>query len=322
MRYRYLTLKKKIELKIQKVMKKTLIMLSVLALAVACKDNSRFPGYDLLETGSYFKMEKEGEGKTAIKQGDVVFIHYTMTNEKDSVIYDYKTMSRPGQPYAMRLSQPSYKGDMFEMIYKMKVGDSASFALRIDSMFDRYYRQPVPNFLDPKGYLVYHLKVDSLINSAKVDSIEKQQRQMQEAYIEKARLSEDSLIKKYLADNKVNVKPTESGLYIVIKEKGKGPKVKKGDNVEVSYKGMLTSGQVFDASDRHDQAFVFPVGMQQVIPAWDEALENLTVGTKATLICPSKMCYGPSGQGPIPPYAPLVFELDVISIKTPPAPNK
>lgn len=293
-----------------------------MVLAVSCKDNSRFPGYEQLENGTYFKMEKEGDGKTPIKEGDVVFIHYTMTNERDSVIYDYKTMSRPGQPYAMRLSPPAYKGDMFEMLYKMKVGDSASFALRVDSMFDKYYKQPVPNFLDPKGYLVYHLMVDSLIGSAKVDSIEKQQRAMQEAYMENARTSEDSLIQKYLADNNIKVKPTESGLYIVIKEKGKGPKVKKGDNVEVNYKGMLTSGQVFDASDKHEQAFVFPVGMQQVIPAWDEALENMTVGTKATLICPSNLCYGPGGSGPIPPYAPLVFEIDVLSIKAAQQPNK
>ena len=303
-------------------MKKIIVILSAVVLAVSCKDNSRFPGYEQLDNGTYFKMEKEGDGKTPIQQGDVVFIHYTMTNERDSLIYDYKTMSRPGQPYAMRLSPSAYKGDMFEMLYKMKVGDSASFALRIDSMFDKYYKQPVPNFLDPKGYLIYHLMVDSLIASAKVDSIEKQQRGMQEAYIEKARTSEDSLIRQYLADNNIKVKPTESGLYIVIKEKGKGPKVKKGDNVEVNYKGMLTSGQVFDASDKHDQAFVFPVGMQQVIPAWDEALENMTVGTKATLLCPSKMCYGPAGSGPIPPYAPLVFDIEVLSIKPGQEPNK
>lgn len=303
--------------------KKIILMLSVVVLAVSCKDNSRFPGYDEVEGGSYFKMEKTGEGKTPVNKGDVVFIHYTMTNERDSVIYDYKTMSQPGQPYAMRVSPPAYKGDMFEMFYKMKVGDSASFALRIDSMFDKFYHQPVPKFLDPKGYLVYQMKIDSLYSSTKVDSIEKANREMQEAYIEKAKNAEDSLIQKYLADNKINVKPTESGLYILIKEKGKGPRVKKGDNVEVNYKGMLTSGQVFDASDRHDQAFVFPVGMQQVIPAWDEALENMTVGTKATLICPSKICYGPGGSGPIPPYAPLVFEIDVLSIKeAAPAPVK
>ncbi len=296
-------------------MKKTILFLSIVVLAVSCKDNSKFPGYDATETGAYFKMEKAGDEKSTINKGDVIFMHHTMTTDKDSVIYDYKTMTRPGQPYAMRLAPPAYKGDMFEMIYKLHLGDSASFCLRIDSMFERYYHQPIPKFLDPKGFIIYHVKIDSIYSSAKVDEIEKKNKAMQEAYMAKASVAEDSLMNKYLTDNKITAKPTESGLYIIVKEKGKGAKVKLGDNVEMKYKGMLTNGQVFDASDKHEEAFVFPVGMQKVIPAWDEAILTMTVGSKATLICPSKMGYGANGSGPIPPFSPLVFEMEVISIK-------
>ncbi|HWY38902.1 MAG TPA: FKBP-type peptidyl-prolyl cis-trans isomerase, partial [Bacteroidia bacterium] len=87
-------------------------------------------------------------------------------------------------------------------------------------------------------------------------------------------------------------------------------------NVEVNYKGMFTDGRVFDASDKHDQAFVFPAGTGQVIPAWDEALLTMNVGTRALLVSPSKLAYGPNGNQGIPPYAPLVFEIDVIGIKS------
>jgi FKBP-type peptidyl-prolyl cis-trans isomerase len=303
-------------------MKKIVILLSAVVLATSCS-NSKFPGYDETGSGAYFKMEKAGSEKNAISQGDVVFMHHTMTTEKDSVLYDYKTMSQPGQPYAMRLQPSVYKGDMFEVMYKLHAGDSASFALRIDSMFHKYYHQPIPKFLDSTGYIIYHVKIDSVYSSAKVDEIEKKNREMQEAYFEKARQSEDSLLNDYLAKNNISTKPTESGLYIVIKEKGKGEKVKKGDNVEVNYKGMLTNGQVFDASDKHGEPLVFPVGAGQVIPAWEEGFEGMTVGTKATIITPSKLAYGPRGSGPIPPYAPLVFEVEVLGIKTaPPAQGK
>ena len=299
-------------------MKKTILISTALITAlVSCKTgNSKFPGFEQTETGAYFKMEMNGDGKTALNKGDVIFIHHTMCTDKDSVLYDYKKMSTPGQPYAMRLAPPAYKGDMFEMMYKMHVGDSASFAMRVDSMFERYYKQPIPKFLDPKGFIVYHVKIDSLYSSAKVDDIEKKNKAMQEAYMEKARSSEDSLTNKYLTDNKITVKPTESGLYIVVKTKGKGAKIKQGDNVEVSYKGMLTNGSVFDASEKHEKAFVFPVGTKQVIPAWDEAILTMTVGTKALLVSPSKLAYGPQGSGPIPPFSPLVFEIEVIGIKS------
>ncbi|HXB42147.1 MAG TPA: FKBP-type peptidyl-prolyl cis-trans isomerase [Bacteroidia bacterium] len=299
-------------------MKKTLFILAVVVLAASCKDNSKFPGYDATETGAFFRMDKASDEKAEIAKGDVIFMHHTMTTDKDSLLYDYKTMTRPGQPYAMRLSPSVYKGDMFEMIYKLHKGDSASFALRIDSMFERYYHQPIPKFLDAKGYIIYHVKIDSVYSSAKVDEIEKKNKVMQEAFMEKARLAEDSTMSKYIADNKITVKPTESGLYIVIKEKGKGAKVKAGDNVEVNYKGMLTNGQVFDASDKHEQAFVFQVGSQGIVPAWSEGITGMTVGTKATLVCPSKLGWGPQGSGPIPPFAVTVFEIEVIGIKAAP----
>jgi len=303
-------------------MQKTIFMLAVIMLAVSCKNNSKFPDYDETETGAYFKMDKAaGDKAAAINKGDVIFMHHTMTTDKDSLIYDYRNpqMSQQG-PYAMRLSPPVYKGDMFEMIYKLKVGDSASFALRIDSMFEKYYKQPIPKFLDAKGYIIYHVKIDSVITSAKVDEIEKKNREMQEAFIEKAKNSEDSLLNKYLADNKITVKPTESGIYIVVKEKGKGQKVKAGDNIEVKYKGMFTNGQVFDSSERSPEPIIFAIGVQRVIPAWDEALVGLNAGTKILLVSPSKMAYGPRGNQGIPPYAPLVFEVEVVSVQSAPTP--
>jgi len=298
--------------------------MAVVVLAISCKNNSKFPGYEETETGAHFKMEKAGDEKAAaISKGDVVFMRHIMTTDKDSVLYDYRTMAQPGQPYAMRLSPAVYKGDMFEMMYKLRVGDSASFALRVDSMFERYYKQPIPKFLDAKGFIIYHVKIDSMYSSAKVDEIEKKNREMQEAYMMRAEAAEDSILNKYLADNKIKAKPSETGLYVIVKEKGKGAKIKEGDNVEVKYKGMLTSGEVFDASDKHQEAFVFQVGTRDIIPAWNEAILGTTVGTKATVIAPSKLGYGPRGSGPIPPFAPLVFELEVVSIKTaPPAPGK
>jgi FKBP-type peptidyl-prolyl cis-trans isomerase FkpA len=297
---------------------KILMAAAIIAALVSCKSggDSRFPGYEVTENGAFFRMDKAGDGKTALNKGDVIFIHHTMTTDKDSVLYDYKTMGQPGQPYAMRMGPPVYKGDMFEMMYKLHIGDSASFAMRVDSMFEKYYKQPIPKFLDAKGFIIYHVKIDSAYASTKVDEIEKKNRAMQEAYIEKAKNAEDSLINKYLADNKMTIKPTASGLYVDVKTKGKGAVVKKGDNIEVKYKGMLTDGHVFDTSERSQEPVVFAIGVQQVIPAWDEAVVGTTVGSKMILVTPSKLAYGPRGNQGIPPYAPLIFEIEVIGIKS------
>jgi FKBP-type peptidyl-prolyl cis-trans isomerase FkpA len=294
-------------------MKKTILITAAALLSLTACKNSKFPGYEEI-SGSYFKLDKKGDESKTINKGDVVFMSHTMTNEKDSLLFSYKTMLRPGQPYAMRLDLPKYKGDMFEMMLKMHEKDSASFMLRIDSMFHKYYHQPIPKFLDSTGYIIYHVRIDSVYSSTKVDEIEKKNKAAQEAFLNKAKNAEDSLMKKYLADNKITEKPTASGLYIVTKEKGKGAKIKEGDNTEVKYKGMLTNGQVFDESAKHDKPFSFNVGQKQVIPAWDEALLTMSVGSKALIVCPSAIAYGPNGSGPIPPYSPLVFEIEVVKI--------
>ena len=128
---------------------------------------------------------------------------------------------------------------------------------------------------------------------------------------------EDSLLNSYLTSNKINVKPTESGLYFIEKQKGSGPLVKVGDNVTVSYTGMFTNGDIFDSSKKHDEDLTFPAGAGQVIPAWDEAVLKMCKGTKALIVCPSKIGYGKYGsQGVIPPFSPLVFEMEVTGINS------
>ncbi|HKC68944.1 MAG TPA: hypothetical protein VKG26_11990, partial [Bacteroidia bacterium] len=81
-------------------MKKT-ILISTAALfsLVACK-SSKHPGYEEVAGGSYFKTDKKGDESKTLNKGDVVFMSHTMTTEKDSLLFNYKTMLRPGQPYA------------------------------------------------------------------------------------------------------------------------------------------------------------------------------------------------------------------------------
>ena len=57
-----------------------------------------------------------------------------------------------------------------------------------------------------------------------------------------------------------------------------------------------------------------PVGLGGSIPGFEEGLMLLNKGAKATIILPSKLAYGEQGNQGIPPYSPLVFELDIVNI--------
>lgn len=96
---------------------------------------------------------------------------------------------------------------------------------------------------------------------------------------------------------------------------GKGAAAKPGDQLTMKYVGVLYStGKEFDASWDRGEDFPFQLGAGQVIPGWDRGLVGMKVGGRRQLVIPPDLGYGPSGQGPIPPNATLVFVVDLVKI--------
>jgi peptidyl-prolyl cis-trans isomerase, cyclophilin type len=59
----------------------------------------------------------------------------------------------------------------------------------------------------------------------------------------------------------------------------------------------------------------FTVGVGQVIQGWDEGILLLSEGDKARLVIPSELAYGSRGAGGvIPPNAPLIFDVELVSV--------
>lgn len=104
-----------------------------------------------------------------------------------------------------------------------------------------------------------------------------------------------------------------SGAIVQTITAGSGASPKATSTVEVHYEGKLTDGTVFDSSIQRGQPVEFP--LNGVIPCWTEGVAKMKVGEKARLTCPSDSAYGDQGQGPIPPGATLIFEVELLSIK-------
>lgn len=111
---------------------------------------------------------------------------------------------------------------------------------------------------------------------------------------------------------------TASGLRYRVTELGKGKQVEAGDKATVHYTGKLTNGTKFDSSKDRNQPFTFKVGAGQVIKGWDEGLQLLKVGDKATFVIPAELAYGDRDMGSIPPKSTLVFDIEVIDAKAAP----
>ncbi|KAK5126591.1 Peptidyl-prolyl cis-trans isomerase fpr2 [Meristemomyces frigidus] len=92
-------------------------------------------------------------------------------------------------------------------------------------------------------------------------------------------------------------------------------KTKRGDKVEVHYRGTLEKdGSEFDASYNRGTPLSFHVGKGQVIKGWDEGLLDMCPGEKRKLTIQPEMGYGSKGMGPIPANSVLIFETELVGI--------
>lgn len=121
---------------------------------------------------------------------------------------------------------------------------------------------------------------------------------------------------KFLAENarRPEVKTTASGLQYEVIEATLGQKPSATDKVRVHYEGTLIDGTVFDSSYKRGESITF--GLNQVIKGWTEGLQLMSVGSKYKLYIPYDLAYGAQGAGgSIPPYAALVFSVELLGIE-------
>lgn len=132
-----------------------------------------------------------------------------------------------------------------------------------------------------------------------------------ETYATKKNVANQEILS-YLADNKIDVKPNESGLVYIQISDGVGKTPKLGDKVAFHYKGYYLNGDVFDSSYGKKYPLIVELGNEMVISGLEEALLLMNKGSKAKVVIPFYLAYDDMENAPVPPYTNLVFEIEMI----------
>ncbi|MFC7526002.1 FKBP-type peptidyl-prolyl cis-trans isomerase [Parapedobacter sp. GCM10030251] len=310
-------------------MKKSIFSLGLatLVLAGACQQ------FKTGEGGLQYKIVKDN-GQPKAQTGDLLSVNMTVTTDRDSLLsstYDI------GLPQIINIAADSlpglYPGDYNSMFKMLGEGDSAVFKLNLDTMAAKTM-QPKPDFAD--HYVTFNVKVNKHFKKGELtdSALYAEVNAYFDGEIQKLKASEEGKINDYIKKNNLEPLKTASGLQYIITEEGTGEKPVAGDTVKVNYTGALVAnGDVFDTSikevaEKNKKIFnpmrpyepaKFVIGVRQVIPGWDEGLLLLPKGSKAKLIIPSQLGYGErgDGRGVIPPFAPLVFDIELIDVLKP-----
>lgn len=110
--------------------------------------------------------------------------------------------------------------------------------------------------------------------------------------------------------------PAAEGYFYEILSPGEGEPIAWGDRLRAHYTGRFLEGKTFDDSRRRNRPLEFYVG--NMIPAWNQGLQQLRPGGTMRLVSPSALAYGADGlvsadgDTLVPPHRVLVFELEVL----------
>ena len=102
---------------------------------------------------------------------------------------------------------------------------------------------------------------------------------------------------------------------------GTGTEAVAGNIVSVHYTGWFYNaaqpdqkGAQFDSS-AGGEVFRFRLGAGQVIAGWDQGIVGMRVGGIRRLIIPPSLGYGDFRNGPIPPNASLLFDIELLDVQ-------
>ena len=295
---------------------RTIITLGAVIAMIVITSCSKYPGFKKSESGIFYKYYVESKDTTKVREGSILTMNIKYRLKiagKDSVLFNSATM-----PKAFEISQAKseFKGDVFEAFSMLHKGDSASFIVNAKDFFLKTAKYPqLPPGIDSTTVMYFDVK---LLNCETLAA--RQKAEMIKA--EKFKSEEPVKIQAYIAKNKITVAPSDSGVYVITQNAGSGRGIVKGDFVKINLVVSNTEGKKIFSTLDQNKPISFEYGKPFDTRGFDVAISKMKKGSKATVLVPSSMGFGPqgkkdmSGQDIISPYSPVVYDIEVLDLKT------
>ena len=266
------------------------------------------PNNTVTESG-LIVMEKKGKGKLA-QLGDYIDFDLSLCSfDGDTMINSFGV-----EPVEMQYGEEFICQGFNEALGMVPEGGSMRFVIPSELGFDSVGYQ---GYIKPYAPLVVMVKMNEVLDQASYEAKQARIEAEKEAFKNRQLLLEKQLISQYLKDNNVTVDSTETGIYIIPVEVGEGELAKWGDIVKVHYTLYNLKGDRVESSYDYGEPMAFTIGQGEMIPAFEDAVMTMAPGAKVVLITPSKQAFGEVeiDEELLPPYSPLKFELELVSIE-------
>jgi FKBP-type peptidyl-prolyl cis-trans isomerase len=233
-----------------------------------------------------------------LKAGDVVSVHYRGFFLDGT---DFDNSFVKGSPFTLRLGNREAIPGFDEGLLQLKSGGKAILLIPSHQAYGREGQGSI----QPNTNLAFEVELVTPTNSREIDN---------------------RIIQRFFtANNITTATPTDSGAFFVSTTAGTtGAFAKKNDEVAVHYRGKFLSGQVFEETAPASPK-ILTIGAGSLTKGFEDGLRKMRPGDKATLVVPAMLGYGPTGVATtlpgvsrymaIPPYAVLLYEVELVAIR-------
>lgn len=287
------------------------LFFSCLLVLNACQENTQENtpnnpkgGFYNTQIGTKYQFHKQNPQGNTPKKGDLLDFHLVISDHAGKILrntYDEKPSGIKEYPF----EDPYFIADKHcrEIFSLVKEGDSLSFWISTNIIIAENNLKNVPKDKEYK----YTVKIQKIRN--------RQQIRKENDDKLKAQRKQDSLkIAQYIAQLNKNettqyqIKDTPSGLKYCLMKEGIGKNIAPNDTIKMQYTSKLLDGKVCEESDVSAEYItntIIPKGLE-------EGVSLMREGGKGLFILPSDLAFGAKGlENIIPPYAVLVYEVDV-----------
>lgn len=268
----------------------TVLLAAELFLLLGCMPTGEKKSDDnrLKTAGGLAYIMHHDEPGTPAELGDVLVLQLKYSTA-DTVLFDSRLNRRP---VYIQCTNPSFGGGLEEGLRLLSIGDTATFFLSADSVFNRMFRQPLPKGIRSGDELRFELVVQDVRN-------------------------DERDLQTYLRNQSIVDLPRPSGLYVIGQGKGRGDVVRDGATVTLHYVATLVDGTEFDNTRKRNDPFVFIKGSTKLIDGLEEGVGLLRQGDQARLVIPSYLAFAEKGNyaGLVPPFSTVVYDVEVVEVK-------
>ena len=249
-------------------------------------------------------LNVKGKGRGA-KVGDIMMINFNMISLWGDTLIDLFD----NEPVAVRCGDLELGEGFAEALTNVPEGGEGHFVVPYSLAFDSV---GLENLIEPYTSFVLNVTSSRYYTQNEYEDYQKKLKKAEDAENQKRLEEEPARIEKFIKDHNVNVAPSATGVYYLEIVKGAGSIVDNGDIVSIHYNLYNIEDKLIETSyGAEPMQFVY--GKGEMVPGIEEALGNMRVGGKATIIVPSAMGFGDIAiDKELPANSTVIFDIELI----------